>query len=486
MSRDTVFLVALLTYVAIITGLGSYWMRRAKSATDFLMAGRNLGIFVLIGTTLATTIGTGSTMGTVGLAYTGGWSGALWAFGLGTGMIIVGLLFAPMRRYGLMTLGEEITCYYGKHPVLMHTANFGIFISMVCWIGVHIMGGGLYLMAMIDVPFMTGAIIATVGFAGVTILGGYLAVVYTDAIQSIILTVGFLGLTFYTLQYVGGFSGITAAVPPEYLSFLGVDSIGWKKVISIPIALCLSMIPEPSFRHRIYSARSAQAGRRSFLITGVLAILFSFAMVTLGMAAYALNPSLAMQDQALPWLALEVLPVWFAAVIIICGFAASLSSADSDAATGAVFFVRHIWHACTGRFPEKSVMMSRWVIAGMFLVALLVVLQFQNIVDYVVTFISVVLSGLAVVVLLGRFWPRATAQGAVAAIVCGAVVSLCIIVIPGQKEFWGEAIIPATIAAVLGEVIVSLCTPPEKLSFEELVEVTRVERELFEKASGQG
>jgi len=63
---------------------------------------------------------------------------------------------------------------------------------------------------------------------------------------------------------------------------------------------------------------------------------------------------------------------------------------------------------------------------------------------------------------------------------------LCIIVIPGQKEFWGEAIIPATIAAVLGEVIVSLCTPPEKLSFEELVEVTRVERELFEKASGQG
>jgi len=47
------------------------------------MAGRNLGFLVLVGTSLATIIGTGSTVGGVGLGYTGGWSGCLWALGLG-------------------------------------------------------------------------------------------------------------------------------------------------------------------------------------------------------------------------------------------------------------------------------------------------------------------------------------------------------------------------------------------------------------------
>jgi len=444
------------------------------------MAGRNLGFLVLVGTSLATIIGTGSTVGGVGLGYTGGWSGCLWALGLGSGVILVGLLFAPMRNFNLMTLGEEVACYYGGNSPLTQLANNVFFLSLICWLGVQIMGGGVYLAAMTGMSYGTAVILAGAGFAAVTIMGGYYAVAYTDFVQVTVLTIGFIALLVYALDVVGGISAVRDSVPHDYLTVLGIGTLGWEKVISIPLALALSTLPEPTFRHRLYSARTAKQGQWSLITTGVLAILFSIVIAALGMITYVLNPDLPHQDQALPWLALEVLPLWFAAIVIVCGFAATFSSADSDAATGALYFIRHLWPQKSVHRSAHPIRMTRWTIGGMFLLALLIILPFQSIVEYVVNFVSIVLSGLAVVVVLGRFWPGATWQGGIAAIVCGAATALMVLLVPGQKEWWGEAIIPATLVALVAEIVVSLVTAHPKPSIAEVALIMQSERKDLE------
>jgi SSS family solute:Na+ symporter len=194
------------------------------------------------------------------------------------------------------------------------------------------------------------------------------------------------------------------------------------------------------------------------------------------MSAYALNPHLEASDQALPWLTLAVFPVWATAILIVSGFAATFSSGNSDAAAGAVFFIRHIFRFFSGRYPARPLRAARIMIALMMAAAIVLAAQFETVVEFVVFFVSLLGSGLAVVILLGRFWSRSTWQGALAALVAGAAVSLFVIWVPGQKELWGETIIPATLGALLAHLVVSLLTPQEKLSFEQVAELMAAER----------
>ena len=85
--------------------------------------------------------------------------------------------------------------------------------------------------------------------------------------------------------------------------------------------------------------------------------------------------------------------------------------------------------------------------------------SFGSIVDFVVVFVSVLGSGLGVVILLGRFWPAATWQGALAAILTGGLVSCLIEFLPSQKALWDQPILPATLAALLAHIAVSRLTP---------------------------
>jgi solute:Na+ symporter, SSS family len=85
-----------------------------------------------------------------------------------------------------------------------------------------------------------------------------------------------------------------------------------------------------------------------------------------------------------------------------------------------------------------------------------------------------------VIILLGRFWQRATWQGALAALVTTPAVALAVMFIPAQAKFWGNPIIPATVAGVIVHLAVSWFSPPKQRSFEEVAEALSREREAVE------
>lgn len=482
MSSETLTLVLLGVYIVGITAFGIYIGRRVKTTGEFLLAGRGVHAFLLTGSTLATIIGTGATIGASGYAYQHGFAGALYGLGQGIGIIIVGLAFAKMRKYEFMSLGEEIACYYGGNRYIYEFSNVMMFLSLVCWMGVQIMGAANYLGILTGLPYETSVIASGLTFGLLVIIGGYVAVVYTDVVQAFIFFFSFVALTVLGVIAAGGLSTMTSSVPPENVSFLGHEKVGWFSVLGIPMALMISYIAEPGYRHRIYSARSVSHARWSMIIPGLIAIPFSVFTAVLGMAAFSMDPNLANPDETLPWLATQVFPVWAMALILIAGFAATFSSANSDCASGTLFFIRHVYNLLVPgrRYPKNTLLASRITVAVMMTAATLLVLTFQSIVSFIVTFISVLMSGLATVILLGRFWKKATWQGAIAAIVTGAVATILVEQVPGWKAFWQETIIPATLSALVVHVSISLFTFRGKPSFEEVAEQMAEERSELE------
>ena len=472
--------VCLIGYALLMLAVSLYWMTKIKKATDLLMGGRKLPFWALTGTFTATGVGTGVAVGAVGLAYSSGWAGCAYPIGLGVGVILVGLFFSKLRRYRLMTLSEEIACYYGGHRILYEFSNLCLFISQPLWLTVQIMGGGAVLSVVLGLDINTCMVIAGVLIAITSIPGGLLTVVYTDVVQALILIVGFASLTFVALSQSDGLGGLQARVPPENFSLLGHEAIGWWGVVSVMLATVIAGVADPGRRLMMYGARSEKGARWSMYTAGVVEIIFSVAVGIVGMYAFSRNPDITEPDQVLPLLVQESLPLWLAALVLVSVTAAVFSSGDSNAAAAGTYFVRHIFPLITGRYPKNPLRTVRWALAVTFVISTGLALVAGNIVDFVVAFLSVTMSGLAIVIVLGRFWKRATWQGGVAALATASVVSLIVIFVPSQKEFWVKPIIPATLGGLIAEIVVSLLTPPNNRSFEEIVEVMAKQRQQLD------
>ncbi|MCL4402931.1 MAG: sodium:solute symporter family protein [Acidobacteria bacterium] len=480
MDIHTAIAVGLAGYACLMLAISLYWMMRVRKADDYLLAGRGLPYWVLTGTIVGTCVGTGVVIGASGLAYRHGWAGCAYPIGLGLGTLLAGVFFARMRRYRFMTLSEEIACYYSGNSAVVAFCNVSLFLSQLCWLTVQIMGGGAVLSVITGLNPQLCVVLAGLITGIISIPGGLKTVVYTDFMQAAILLCGFGLLAYSALDHTGGLAGLRHSVPPPYFSFLGIASYGGWKVVSLIVVLILGVIADPGRRLTMYSARAETAAKWSMVTAGAIVIAFSVITGIVGMYAYRLNPNLPSPDQALPWLVTSVLPPWLAALVVVSITSAIFSSANGNAAAAGTFFVRHIYPLAMGRYPARPLAAVRRALVCSFLLSTALALYTGNIVGFVVKFLPVTMSGLAVIIVLGRFWPRATWQGAVAALVTTPAISLAGPFLAPHAAIWENPTIPATVAGVVAHLLVSRFTPAEARSFEKVAQDLSREREAIE------
>ena len=127
-----IFLVGFIIYALAMIWLGWYVSRNQKSGEDFLLGGRSLPLFLTLGSTVATMVGTGSSMGAVGFGYSNGWAGMLYGVGGAIGILLVAWLFAafivvhvymtttgatPLEAIRAMVTGwEEVEAHSHEEP----------------------------------------------------------------------------------------------------------------------------------------------------------------------------------------------------------------------------------------------------------------------------------------------------------------------------------------------------------------------------------
>lgn len=309
-------------------------------------------------------------------------------------------------------------------------------------------------------------------------IGGYSAVVWIDTIQSIVLFLGFILMAVLAVNYVGGWSHIQQAVDPAAQSLFAVDKLGLLPAFSLALVIGVGVMATPSYRQRIYSAKTVGAVRQSFTITGVLYLFFSFLPAIIGMAAWTMNPHLENSGFAFLF-ATQVLPHALAMVVLIAGMSANMSSGSSDAIASVSIILRDLYTLITGHMPaeDKAIRLSRIMLVLVVGLALLFALTSNDIISYITKMISMIMSGMFVCSILGRFWHRFNWQGAVAALVGGAAAASVVLMDTQWLAFWGNPCFPSVLFSLLSAVVVTLVTPASKLSREEALERITRERE---------
>ncbi|GHE99009.1 sodium:solute symporter family protein [Thalassotalea profundi] len=462
---EHIFLAAFIAYILAMIAIGWLVSRKQQSGDDFLLAGRNVPLLLSLGTTVATMVGTGSSMGAVGFAYYNGWAGTLYGLGGATGILLLAWLFAPVRRLQFTTMSEEIAYYVDNHPYVKNIIAFIIYAASIGWLGAHIIGGGMYLSWLTGLDISLAKVIIALSFSIYIVIGGYTAVIWTDSIQALILFVGFILMAYFSVDYlaseqISGWQNMLDAQPVENISFLALDKIGVLPAFSLAVAILVGVLATPSFRQRIYSGKNVSSIRKSFIYSGLLYLGFSLIPAILGMSAYAMTDSLENPAYAFPHIALHVLPVALGILIIIAGISATLSSASSDAIAGVSVLLTDLYQLITGEKPPaaRMILFSRVGLVFTIITALLLALMSNNIISYITSMIAVLMSGMCACGLLGRLWSKYTWQGAIASLFFGMLGAITITWHQGWYQYWGNAIIPAMSCALFAGIVVSMIT----------------------------
>ena len=476
------FLTIFAVYILFLIVLSWFVSRQHKTGEAFLLSNRGVPFSLTLGTTVATMVGTGSSMGAVGFAYSHGWAGACYGIGGALGILLLAVLFAPVRKLNFMTMSEELSYYTGANLLVKHVVAVLIFVAGIGWLGVHIIGGSLYLSWVTDIDIQLAKIVVAMAFAIYVVIGGYSAVVWTDTIQAVILFFGFILMAWVSIEHVGGLDGFIEASSASSASTGESRSLGALPGVSLAVVVMVGLLATPSYRQRIYTGTTVQSVRRSFLTAGFLYLLFSFIPAAIGISAFAIEPTLEQEGFALPFLALEVLPAAIAMIVLIAGLSATMSSASSDAIAGVVILLRDIVELATGRVPDQKdmLLLSRLGLCAIIGAALVLALTSNDIVDYIAKMISTTMSGLFVCSILGRLWPAFNWQGALACLIAASATSIAILSFEPVLEWFGNPVIPSVVVSFAAGFLVSICTPESPVSPRESLRIISQRRKQME------
>ena len=320
-------------YFLLLLGVGLYAGCKIKTMEDYAVAGRRLGYPILLGTLIGTAIGAGSTIGQTGKAYTYGVAFFFVAISYGVGLIAFSFLAPVLRRTKIWTIPDALVLRYGSS--MRWISAVVIFFAVIALYGAHLIAMGTTVSILLGdwgITFGQAVVVAGLIMVIYTILGGLLAVAYTDFLQAIIMLVGIgLVLPWCIAGEMGGLSGVWAHIKPEAGNF-------WKGLspaylIGVWVTYISINLIEPSLWQRASAAKNDRMLKRSLLITGGVYFYWSVVGAMLGATAAYLYPELGASaggaDASVPMHIARFLPPALKGLCLAALMAAIMSTADT-------------------------------------------------------------------------------------------------------------------------------------------------------------
>ena len=324
------YLWLLISYAAVLMGLGLWLGRRVRGTGDFFVAGRRLGPGLLFSTMLAANIGAGSTVNAAALGYADGLSAWWWIGSAGLGSIVLAFTVGPRIRrlaaeHDLRTVGDFLELRYG--PSVRATVAVLLLVGSLALLAAQFIGGAVILSVIAGIDRWVGCVIAGLVVTVYFTAGGLLTAAWINVVQLAVLLGGFVVVVPLALAGVGGWESMVAAtgdVDGYWNPWQGGGS-GWVYVAMLGPAFIVS----PGLLQKVYGARDDRAVRIGVLANGVVLLGFAAVPPLLGMMMRTLTPDLINPDLALPTLFVEALPPMVGAIGLAALFSAEISSADA-------------------------------------------------------------------------------------------------------------------------------------------------------------
>ena len=474
---QTFVLVTVAAYLLGLLFLGAVASTRIKNATDFVVAGRRLGLGLCTFTLFATWFGGGTLIGAAGAAYAGGLNAVVAdPFGAALCLLLAGAFYVRLlRRMRLLTVPDFFRRRFGKSAEILSALS--ILPAYIGWVGSQLLAVGTVLSAMAGLPFVASIVIAAAIVLIYTVLGGMWGVTLTDFFQALVLIAAICLLLPIVLGAAGGISAVLDRLPEGRTRFLPTGGLlEWLFFVQAWLLIGLGNLPGQDLMQRALSSKSERVAQWAAYFGGSLYLVVGLIPVALGMIGSVLMPGLQNPEEIVPRLAMEYLPPAGLALFLGALFSALMSSADSGLLAPASVFGQNIVRNIAPDLKPKEVLVAVRVGVVIFCgLALAVALWFQSVYSLMVQSWTVMMVGLFGPLTLGMYWKRTNGPGAVAGIASGLVVWLGLVgaelvagaVSPGNVTELPNALI-ATPVSLLVTVGVSLLTakshPPRVLT----------------------
>lgn len=462
-------------YVVIIISLG-LWVSRSKDGEkkgtkDYFLAGKTLPWWAIGSSLIAANISAEQFIGMSGSGFSIGLAIASYEWMAALTLIIVAKYFLPVFiEKGIYTIPEFVENRFKSRNLKTILAVFWLALFIFVNLTSVLYLGSLALETILGIPMMY-AIIGLALFAVIySLYGGLSAVAWTDVVQVFFLILGGLFTTVLAVSYIGGDGGImeglskmTQAAPDHFKMILEKDNPQFMNLPGIAVligGLWVANLYYWGFNQyiiqRALAAKSINEAQKGLVFAAFLKLIVPVLVVVPGIAAFVITtnpelmaglgsmaqqhiPTLSQADKAYPWLT-QFLPVGAKGVVFAALAAAIVSSLASMLNSIATIFTMDIYKEYIGPKASETRLVNVGRISAV--VALIIACFIAPLLggidqafQYIQEYTGLVSPGILAVFLLGLFWKKTNAKGAIIGVVLSIPFALFLKLMPLGMPF---------------------------------------------------
>ncbi len=424
-------------FLALIAVAVWVFLQKNKNTEDYFLAGRNVGWFVIGASIFASNIGSEHVVGLAGTGFESGTPMAHYELHAWI-VLLLGWLFLPFYiRSGAFTMPEFLEKRFDAKS-RWFLSLFSLLAYVLTKVSVTIYAGGIVVSELIGIPFWYGAI-GIVIFTGIyTVIGGLKAVIYTETLQTIILILGSLIITYLGLQEVGGWNQLretVTSVSPDHFNMwrpMNDPKFPWTGLLfGGTIVGVWYWCTDQYIVQRTLAANNIKIGRRGAIFGAYLKLLPILIFLIPGIIAFALsiqNPeifSIEKADRAFPMLVKTLLPVGLKGLVAGGLMAALMSSLASVFNSCSTIFTIDIYKKLKPNASEKTLINTGKIATGFIVVLGIIWIPIMEKIgggvmyQYLQNVQSYIAPPVTAVFLLGIIWKRVNSEAAITTLLMG-------------------------------------------------------------------
>lgn len=470
-------MVEFILYCILMLVIGYLFSRKDMGHSDFLLGGKKIPGWVLAFSERATGESAWLLLGYTGFVFATGLSGIWVAVGISLGIVFSWLFLAKRfmidaEKYKVMTLPGYLAKRFPTHgKIIVWMSTILIFSFMMFYFGAQIAGAGKTLLTVFNINTTIGMLLSIVIVIILSYAGGFISVVWTDMIQSIMMLATLVVLPIVALFQISAndlsISQALISSGPEINSWTG-GAIGFALGLLLfnNFAWFFGFLGgQPQLSARFMALKNKKEATTGSVVAILWTLLAYAGAFMIGITALTLyqDRSFADVETILPFMVLDLLPPWIAGLLLAGILAAIISTADSQLLVITSSVSEDIVRNAMGKnLSEKQlVKISRITIIAAGLVGLLIALTSKSLVYLVVSWAwAGVGCTLSPAIILTFIWKRYSGAGVIATIISGFLSTVIWISTPL------EAIISSRfttffIAAIFG-IVFSLLYPEKQ------------------------
>ena len=468
-------------YFLILAGVVWWSSRKQDTSTDYFLAGRNIGWFAIGGSLFASNIGSEHIVGLAGQGASTGMAMAHYEFHAWI-IVMLAWIFVPFYyRSKVFTMPEFLEKRFSPRARWI-LSIVSLLAYVFTKVSVTVYAGALVFKTLLpdtfgspENAFWIGAF-ATVILTGIyTIFGGLRAVLYTDTAQAVILLVGSFFITFFGLSKLGGWGElqtICSATASQFALWrpLSDPDFPWLGIlIASPVVGIWYWCTDQYIVQRTLAAKNLKNARRGALWGAFLKVWPVMIFLVPGLIGYALQSKGLMHiptkelagkvvingDQVFPTMVATLLPSGLRGMVVAGLLAALMSSLSSLFNSSASLFTIDVYNKLRPGMPEKHLVMvgriATTVIVGLGIlwIPVMPLISKGGLYQYLQSVQGYLAPPITAVFLLGLFWKRVNATGAVWGLGTGFTLGMGKLVI--QAFFGAGKIESPAFMATLGD-----------------------------------